>query len=64
MFNGPWALKASLKTSVLAASIIDSGSSFHSWEKSFIHICRSCNQHYKFKWVVISCLAFLLFKVI
>jgi len=59
------ALKASLKTSVLAASIIDSGSSFHSWEKSFIHIyIGPATSIYKFKWVVISCLAFLLFKVI
>ena len=38
MFNGAWPGQASLKTSVLAASIIDSGSSFHSWGKSFIHI--------------------------
>ena len=63
--TGPWALKASLKTSVLAASKIDSGSSFHSWEKSFFFIyIGPATSIYKFKWVVISCLAFLLFKVI
>ena len=62
-----WALKASLKASVLAASIIVSGSSFHSLTdlgKSYIYIYISpATSTYKFKWVVISCLAFLLTEV-
>ena len=64
-----WALKASLKASVLAASIIVSGSSFHSLtvlgKKLYYFIYISpATSIYKFKWAVISCLAFLLSEVI
>ena len=62
-----WALKASLKASVLAASIIVSGSSFHSLTdlgESYIYIYISpATSIYKFKWVVISCLEFRLTEV-
>ena len=61
------ALKASLKASVLAASIIVSGSSFHSLTdlgESYIYIYISpATSIYKFKWVVICCLEFRLTEV-
>ena len=67
VLNVQWGL-ASLKASVSAASIIVSGSSFHSLtdlgKKAMFLYISPATSIYKFKWVVIYCLAFLLSEVI